>query len=154
MLHIGIFMASDTGEWHPQSTYIPRVPQCLSPCPNWAPNPSPASEFVPARNQHLPAVEGVGGPNPDDWRKSLALSQGGGYKIIWDDSPLCYGWVALRTGRKSLDDHGLGLQIQSSEWMQDNILLEKWLLILKLCVAITWVLFLANLLLLIHNNIL
>ncbi len=36
------------GWFHPQSTYIPRVPQRLSPRPNWDPlTPSPASECAP-----------------------------------------------------------------------------------------------------------
>jgi hypothetical protein len=38
----------------PQSRYVPRVPQCLSPRPNWdSPTPSPASECAspPPRNQ-------------------------------------------------------------------------------------------------------
>jgi hypothetical protein len=59
---------------------IPRVPQCLSPCLNRvrpAPIPSPTSESVlplePKGGGHSPAFDGVGGPNSDDWRESLAL---------------------------------------------------------------------------------
>jgi hypothetical protein len=49
-----------------QSTYIPRVPQCLSPRPNWDhPTSSPASKCVPHPDQrgeaNSPAGEGVGG---------------------------------------------------------------------------------------------
>ncbi len=51
----------------PQSTYIPRVPQCLCPRPNWdSPNPSPASARVApppgtkGRETHSPGCEGVG----------------------------------------------------------------------------------------------
>ncbi len=52
-----------------------------APRPNWDPHtPSPASECVPPEESrggeaHSPAGErvGEGGPNPDDWRKSLAL---------------------------------------------------------------------------------
>ncbi len=47
----------------PQSTYIPRVPQCLSPRPNWAP---------PGCGTHSPAGKGAGGPNSDDWKKKLS----------------------------------------------------------------------------------
>jgi hypothetical protein len=63
----------------PQSTYITRVPQCLSPRPNWdSRTPSPARECVPPaepkwEGTHSPAGEGVEGPNLDDWRKSLVL---------------------------------------------------------------------------------
>ncbi len=46
----------------PQSTYIPREPQCLSPRPNWD-SPPPL----------LQAIWRGGGPNSDDWRKGLAL---------------------------------------------------------------------------------
>jgi hypothetical protein len=50
-----------------QSTYIARVPQCLSPRWNWdTPTPSPASDRVPPSPRtkggtHSPAGEGVGG---------------------------------------------------------------------------------------------
>ncbi len=40
----------------PQNTYIPRVPQCLSPCWNWDPPLPPASECVPT-----PELKGGGG---------------------------------------------------------------------------------------------
>ncbi len=45
--------------------YIPKVPKCLSPRPNWErPNPSPTSECVPPGTKgggtHSPAGEGVG----------------------------------------------------------------------------------------------
>jgi hypothetical protein len=46
----------------PQSTYIPREPQCLSPRPKWDSPPLSCEQF-----------DGVGGPNSDDWRKGLAL---------------------------------------------------------------------------------
>ncbi len=50
----------------PESTYIPRVPQCMSPCPNLdPPTPSPPSECVPSNGTKRgetpsPADEGVG----------------------------------------------------------------------------------------------
>ncbi len=49
----------------PQSTYIPRVPQCLSPRPSWdPPTPSHPSECAPPRNQrgvgHIRLRGGVG----------------------------------------------------------------------------------------------
>jgi hypothetical protein len=63
-----------------QSTYIPRVPQCLSTRPNWdPPAPSPASECVPipgtkGGGNTLACKWGGGGvPIPDDLKKSLAL---------------------------------------------------------------------------------
>ncbi len=64
-----------------QSTYIPRVPQCLSPRPNWdSPTPSPASDCASPRNQRGGVrghtrlrVRGWGSPNSDDWRIGLAL---------------------------------------------------------------------------------
>ncbi len=52
-----------------QGTYLPRVPQCLSPRWNWdSPTPSPTSECTPpprtggggGMGTHLPACEGVG----------------------------------------------------------------------------------------------
>ncbi len=60
----------------PQSTYIPRVPQCLSPRRNWDPPPHAlANKRVrtlpePKGRTHSPCGWG-GGPNSDDWRKSL-----------------------------------------------------------------------------------
>ncbi len=55
----------------PQSTYIPRV-HCLSPCPNWDPPPSlPQASVSPPEPKE---GEGEGGPNSDDWRKSLQHS--------------------------------------------------------------------------------
>jgi hypothetical protein len=64
-----------------QSTYIYRVPQCMSPRRNWdSPTPpqSVASDCAPppqakGGRAHSPAGEGWGSPNSDDWRKSLAL---------------------------------------------------------------------------------
>jgi hypothetical protein len=60
-----------SGYSHPQSTYIYRVPQCISPRRNWdSPNPSPASECASkvgegvVEGAHLPA--GEGDPNSDD----------------------------------------------------------------------------------------
>jgi hypothetical protein len=47
----------------PQSTYIPREPQCLSPPPNW---------YSPPPLPHV-SLTGWGSPNSDDWRKGLAL---------------------------------------------------------------------------------
>ncbi len=63
---------------HAQSTYIPRVPQCMSPRRNWdSPTPSPASKGASPPNQgggHIRLrVRGWGSPNSDDWNKSLAL---------------------------------------------------------------------------------
>jgi hypothetical protein len=64
-----------------QNTYIPRVPQCLFPRPNWdllTPSPTRESACSPPSG----TKEGVtfacgcggGGPNSDDrWRKSLVL---------------------------------------------------------------------------------
>ncbi len=46
----------------PQSTFIPREPQCLSPRPNWD-SPPPL----------LRVWRGGGSPNSDDWRKGLTL---------------------------------------------------------------------------------
>jgi hypothetical protein len=63
---------------HPQSTYLPRVPQCLSPRPNWD-LPPPRKRVCPSPGTkgggvaHSPAVRGWEGPNSDNWRKSLAL---------------------------------------------------------------------------------
>jgi hypothetical protein len=52
---------------------IPRVPQCLSPCIG-----TPLLQVCPplapkGGHTHL-WVKGLGGPNSDDWRKSLAYS--------------------------------------------------------------------------------
>jgi hypothetical protein len=48
---------------------IPRVPQCMSP----RPNRDPPTSSPKRGGAHSPGGEGVGGPNSDDWRKSLAL---------------------------------------------------------------------------------
>jgi hypothetical protein len=63
-----------------QSTYIPRVPQCLSPRPNWDPPPPLPQESVspPPRPTYLAITRTAcqherEGLNSDDWRKSPAL---------------------------------------------------------------------------------
>jgi hypothetical protein len=61
-----------------QSTYIPRVPQCLTPRLNWDPvsRKSVCLPPEPKGGTNSPAGEGVGESqfgNSDDWRKSLAL---------------------------------------------------------------------------------
>ncbi len=58
----------------PESTYIPRVPQCLSPRPNWDPPPPPtplpqASVSLQRNQTPSPADEGVGSLSSDDRRK-------------------------------------------------------------------------------------
>ncbi len=64
-----------SGEWYKVHMYIPRVPHSVSSLVRIGtpPAPLPQASLSPPRNQHLPAVEGVGGPNPDDLRKSLAF---------------------------------------------------------------------------------
>ena len=53
-----------------QSTYIYRVPQCMSPRQNWdSPTPLSRQRVCPSP----PNQRGWGSPNFDDWRKSLAL---------------------------------------------------------------------------------
>ncbi len=62
----------------PQSTYIYREPQCMSPRRNWdSPNPSPPTECaLPPRTKgwgaHSPAAKGVGrgGPIPTTGEKA------------------------------------------------------------------------------------
>ncbi len=63
-----------------QSTYIPRVPQCLSPRPNWdSPSPLPPASVSPPSSgtkgggTHSPAGEVVVGPSSNDWRNSRYL---------------------------------------------------------------------------------
>jgi hypothetical protein len=61
--------------FEPQSTYIHRVTQCMSPRRNWdSPTPSLASEGAPPPGTKggtfSPAGEGLGSPNSDDWRKA------------------------------------------------------------------------------------
>jgi hypothetical protein len=63
-----------------QSTYIYRVPQCMSPRRNWdSPTPSLASECAPPPGTKEGGghtrllVRGWSSPNSDDWRKGLAL---------------------------------------------------------------------------------
>ncbi len=59
----------------PQSTYMPRVPQCMSPRPNWdPPTPLPQASLPPGTKggDTLTSRSGGGGPDSDDWRKSLA----------------------------------------------------------------------------------
>ncbi len=52
--------------------------QCLSLRRNWVPTPPlpKASVSPPLEEQHPLADEGVGGPNSDDWKESLALYMG------------------------------------------------------------------------------
>ncbi len=64
----------------PQSTYMPRVPQCLSPSPNRDPPPLlPQASVSPPRNQrgrgHTRLRVRGWGPNSDDWKQSLVLCQ-------------------------------------------------------------------------------
>jgi hypothetical protein len=72
-------MGNVVGTPHTQSTYIYRVPQCMSTRWNWdSPTPSLASECaLPPRTKgwggHSPAAKGWGSPNSVDWGKSLAL---------------------------------------------------------------------------------
>ncbi len=75
-----------------QSTYKPRIPQCLSPRRNWnlgTPDPFSRKRVWPSpQNQrgggaHRPAGEGVGSPISDDWRKSLAIC------LLCDNIPTC-----------------------------------------------------------------
>jgi hypothetical protein len=70
-----------------QSSYLYRVPQCMSPRGNWdSPTPSLASECAPpprtkgGRHTRL-RVRGWGSSNSDDWRKSLALC------LLWGFNP-------------------------------------------------------------------
>ncbi len=61
---------------HPQSTNIPRVPQCLSPRPNWDPSPPLPLASVSSpepKGEHTRLRVGRWGPISDDWRKSLEL---------------------------------------------------------------------------------
>ncbi len=64
--------------------YIDIYLECHIVCPLvriGTPIPSPASECVPPGTKggtHSSAGEGVGGPNSDDWRTSLALCILGG----------------------------------------------------------------------------
>ncbi len=63
--------------------HITRVPQCLSPRPNWDPstpsppiqcsNPPPPPREKRGMGHTRLRVRGGGGPNSDDWRKSLVL---------------------------------------------------------------------------------
>ncbi len=62
-----------------QSTYIPRVPQCLSLRPNWdSPTPSPANECAPPsphgtkEGTHSPVGEGLGGSRCGRLEKKLS----------------------------------------------------------------------------------
>ncbi len=63
----------------PQSTFIPRIPQCLSPRLNWdPPTPLPQANVLPpgtkgGRVHTRLRVRGWGSPNSDDWRESLVL---------------------------------------------------------------------------------
>ncbi len=53
--------------------YIPRVPQCLSPCWNWDPPPLPQAIVLPPGVYTRLRVRGWGSPNSDDWRECLVL---------------------------------------------------------------------------------
>jgi hypothetical protein len=65
-----------------------RVPECLSLRRNWVPTPpSPQASVLPP---HSLAGEGVGGPNSDDWKESLAsIAHVPGHLQIVD---CCVGW--------------------------------------------------------------
>jgi hypothetical protein len=75
----------------PQSTSIPRVPQCLSPRRNWDPlSRKLVCIPLPPKNQRRVEhtrlrVSGWGSPNSDDWRKSLSLCLLSGW-----DQRICY----------------------------------------------------------------
>jgi hypothetical protein len=62
--------------YSPQSTYIYRAPQCMSPRWNWdSPTPLAASECAlppgpKGGGAHSPAAKGVGSPNSDAWRNA------------------------------------------------------------------------------------
>ncbi len=70
-----------------QSTYKYRAPQYMSPRRNWnSPTPLAASECTlppgpKGGEAHSPAAKGVGNPNSNDWRKSLALC------LLWGTDP-------------------------------------------------------------------
>jgi hypothetical protein len=82
-LHSNTFRKKKWAHPTPGSTYIIylRVPQCLSPRPNWDPPPPPLPQASVSPHPPEPKGEGNtlacgrgGGPNSDDWRKSLVLS--------------------------------------------------------------------------------
>ncbi len=81
-----------------QKVLISRVPQCLSPRPNWDPKvrrrdnpvPSPSSGCAPppepkGGGHTRLRVREVRGPNSDDWRKSLAL-------LLLCNFTYCWSW--------------------------------------------------------------
>jgi hypothetical protein len=62
-----------------QSTYIARVPQCLSPCPTWDPPPPLPQASVPPQNQRGRGharlrVKGWGDPIQTNGKKPSTLS--------------------------------------------------------------------------------
>jgi hypothetical protein len=64
--------------FYPRWSYIPIEYHNVCPIVPGPPTPSPASECVHPpeskdKGTHSPAGEVVGGPNSDDWRKSLVL---------------------------------------------------------------------------------
>jgi hypothetical protein len=56
-----------------ESTYIPRVPKCLSPRRNWPPTPPRKRVCPPPPEPKEGGTPFWGSPNSDDWRKSQAL---------------------------------------------------------------------------------
>jgi hypothetical protein len=78
MLSSGVIMWCYHLGWeHPPFLFF--LETSLTPCWNWnSPTPSLASESAPPPGTkgwgaHSPAGKGLGSPNSDDWRKSLAL---------------------------------------------------------------------------------
>jgi hypothetical protein len=66
------------GEKTQRDYSVPRVSECLTHRRNWVHLPPPPQASVSLLGhkegkQHSLAVEGVGGPNSDDWIESLAL---------------------------------------------------------------------------------
>jgi hypothetical protein len=75
-----VFLRRKTPKLSPQSTYIPRVPQWLSPRWNWDPHPLsrkrvcfPSGTKGGGGFQTRLRVRGWGSPNSDDWRENLVL---------------------------------------------------------------------------------
>ncbi len=105
-----------------KGTYISRVPQCLSPRPNWDPPPPlPPASVSPLESGGETLAcgwGGGGGPNSDDWRKSLAPCL------------LCAHWKKGVDGRRSHSSHSFALPYFPSNLCFNFFLMTKFTVLL------------------------
>ncbi len=107
---------------------VPRVPQCLSPRPNWDPlHPFSRKRVLPPRNQRgerHTCLRVKGGPNSDDWRKSLTLLLFWGItyiKYISCENLTFLCRLSMTRIRIRMDPHWSGFLYPDLQWGQSWI---------------------------------